>query len=74
MRKTAFSAIIIMTVLMAVFMQVDWNVHKFADTLQINPENITELELSMPNDSTYRTTTDHTKIQELLHYLNTKDY
>ncbi|HLS07860.1 hypothetical protein [Lentibacillus sp.] len=72
MKKIAFITIIVATGLLSFLMQADWGVQKFTDILEVNPDNVTKLELSMPNDSSYRTTTDRQKYRYSFNTLTRK--
>ncbi|TFJ94210.1 hypothetical protein [Lentibacillus salicampi] len=74
MKKIAFLTIIIVTALLSFLMQADWGAQKFTDALEANPDNITKMELSMPGENSYRTTTGPGKIQTFMKYFNSKDY
>ncbi|WP_176447978.1 hypothetical protein [Lentibacillus sp. CBA3610] len=74
MKKIVFVSIITITASLAVLMQVEWGMQKFTDTLNVNPDNLTELKLSLPSDSSYKTTDDHETIQEFVGYLKTVKY
>lgn len=74
MKKIAYVAIVTATALLAFLMQVDWNLRQFTDTLNVDPQAITELKLSLPAESIYKTTEDPDKIKAFVDYMNLLSY
>ncbi|TMN21480.1 hypothetical protein FH966_00840 [Lentibacillus cibarius] len=74
MKKIAFIIITAATVVLPLLMQADWGKQSFTSTLNVDSDHITKLKFSIANTSHYKTTRNHKKIQELLDYMNTKEY
>ncbi|SEP84045.1 hypothetical protein SAMN05216232_1047 [Virgibacillus subterraneus] len=65
MKITAFIIIIVMTLLTTFAMQFEGSTLHLSETLKVNPKSITKITLSPPSDSSYNSTTEEDKIQEL---------
>lgn len=65
------TVMIVMIVLAAMFLH--GGSEKFID-LTAKPDQITKLELSLPSQGNYKSTTNKAKIRELMDYLNGMDY
>lgn len=74
MKKIAFILIIMTTFLTAYAMQIQGGTKEFADILQANPDQITEISLSAPSESNYNNTTDNAKIQAFTAIFHQHDY
>lgn len=74
MKITAFIIIIVMTVLAAFAMQFDGSSQHLSETLNVNPDAVTIISLSLPTESNYNSTTDDDKIHEFINYFKQGKY
>ncbi|RYG73699.1 hypothetical protein EU245_05180 [Lentibacillus lipolyticus] len=74
MKKAVFAGISVMMLVVPLAMQINWGSKTFADTLQIDPADITKLQLSIPGTSSYNSTSNRERINTFLRYMNKQDY
>ncbi|WP_106496510.1 hypothetical protein [Lentibacillus sp. Marseille-P4043] len=75
MKKFCFIIIaLFLTVATLLISTHDFSGKNIVDTLQVNPTKITKIVLKVPSESDYHHTTDKTKIETLINYLDQVHY